>query len=53
MTHDDFLVDDVVALVFVEREEVGEDAHYDDCGNPNEDVGGHHRWREADAVVTG
>ena len=52
LTYNDFLVDDMVSLVVAEGEEVGEDAHHNDGRDPDEDVGGHHGGRDADAVVS-
>lgn len=52
LTYDDFLINDVVTLVPVEREEVGEDAHYDDGRDPDEDVRRHHGGGRPDVVVS-
>lgn len=51
-TYDDFLVYDVVSLIVVEREEVGQNAHHYDGRDPDEHIRGHQWGRGRYAVVS-
>ncbi len=38
MTYDDFFVDDMVALVVVQRDEIGQDSHHNNGRDPDDDI---------------
>jgi len=50
---DNFLIEDVVALVSVLGDEVGQNAHNNHCGDPYDDVADHQErmWSSHSAVV--
>jgi hypothetical protein len=53
-TYNDLLVDDVRALVVVQGDKVGENAHDNDGGNPHNDIeGGSNRLKPSAGVGSG